>query len=344
MLVIGSGPAGIAAAGALKAEGVSFDWVDREGVIGGAYARMYPKLLLSSPTRFNRLLGRAPRAGEYMSAAEEKVFLAGLCAELAISPRREGVSSVARAAGGFEVRFESGEARAYRFVVAATGMFEFPNLRTYPEQESAGVDARHARDWDGPERYRGKKLLIVGAGMTGIELAEEAARAGVPSALSARRPPKLIPQKFLGLDLHYWAAPWGNLPGFFFRSYCRRWPAIPGTDLGFKAFARAGTIRVLPEFTGFSGRDALFSDGKKERFDALVFATGYRYAAGYLPPDVAREPAGHPAARRNESVSWPGLFLIGFPCAGRIESAFLRGAALDAPPLARRIKARLAGA
>jgi hypothetical protein len=83
-----------------------------------------------------------------------------------------------------------------------------------------------------------------------------------------------------------------------------------------------------------------FEDGHVAPIDRVIHATGFRFATPFLPPEVRRARAGHVEARHGESVSWPGLFVVGTPCAAHVNSEFLRGIAKDAPQVAERIKER----
>ncbi len=106
------------------------------------------------------------------------------------------------------------------------------------------------------------------------------------------------------------------------------------------ALRAAGLIEVRPKLVQIEKAEAQFSDGTKARFDLVVLATGFRFDTPFLPPEVARAPAGHVLAKKGESISWPGLFLVGAPCAAHISSEFLRGVKKDAPLLAGRIAGR----
>jgi hypothetical protein len=74
----------------------------------------------------------------------------------------------------------------------------------------------------------------------------------------------------------------------------------------------------------------IFRDGVRERFDVIVCATGYRHDTPFLAQEAR-------AADACESRLCPGLFLLGSPCARRLNSAFLRGIAADAQAIAQRI-------
>src|SRR5262249_19021215 len=132
-----------------------------------------------------------------------------------------------------------------------------------------------------------------------------------------------------------------NVPAWVLGPYCDRRPTLPASDLGFARFRREGRIEVRGPVDRFEGAAACFRDGARQEFDAVVLATGCRFAMPFLPAEVARASAGHPRAEAGESVSWPGLYFIGTPCARGLSSEFLRGIAKDAPALARRIAARL---
>ena len=98
---------------------------------------------------------------------------------------------------------------------------------------------------------------------------------------------------------------------------------------------------VRPALTRMDpGGAAWFADGARATFAGIVAATGYEFATPFLPAEVARAPAGHVMARQAESVSWPGLFVVGTPCADRLDSEFLRGMARDAATVSRTILKR----
>jgi hypothetical protein len=94
----------------------------------------------------------------------------------------------------------------------------------------------------------------------------------------------------------------------------------------------------MPAVARWDGRRATFADGAQATCDLVVAATGYRFDTPFLPDEVARAPGGHLRARRCQSVSWPGLYVLGTPCSGRLDSPFLRGMARDAETIARRIE------
>jgi putative flavoprotein involved in K+ transport len=369
VLVIGAGPAGLAVAACLKREGVSTHLVDRRGQAGGAFLTMYPGITLLSPARYTSLPGlRLDCAGEYVTVPEYRAYLERYAAHHGLTPQQAEVLRVERRGRGFLVHFAGAETPDfYDAVVVATGMFDHPvwpavpglcatamsavggraaadtAVAHSPGLTDGNLEVLHAHDWPGPEPFRGRRLLIVGGATGAVELAEEYARGGSAVTVSARSGIRIAPQRLLGRDLHDYAyLLLDKIPGWLAKSYCSRRPTLPGTDLGFKRYRREGLIRVRGALQRVEGKRVFFSGGDSDEFDAVVLATGYQFRTPFLPEEeVARGEAGHPVGAGGESLSWPGLYLVGMPCGRTLASEFLRGIAQDAPEVARKIRARL---
>ncbi len=342
ILVIGAGPAGLATAACLNHAELPFRWVDRQGEVGGAYSQIYGGMTLASPARYSGLPDLPVEVpGEYVTAAEYFAYLRGYASKKQLKPERGMVESIKRMKNEFLVGFSEGAQERYEAVVVATGMFDHPY---FPKID--GLDrerASHAHDWPGPGAFRGRKVLIIGGGVSGVELAEELAGQGTPVVVSAKRGKvRTTPQRVFGRDVHDYAVIVERFPRWILGSFCARHPAFPGTDLGFNNFLRDGLIRVLPEVVRGVGQRIHFQNGLLEEFDSIILATGYKFQTPFLGPEVERSPAGVPRSCCLESRSWPGLYFMGFPCARGLDSEFLRGMARDAHVLARLIKERLA--
>jgi len=364
-IIIGAGPAGLATAACLRSAGVSADLVDRAGEPGGAYREIYPRITLASPAALDSLPGLPLQTpGTYLTAGDYHAYLRRYAAHAGLAIEPGQVRSVRRdAAGdgnsdgtrdgkgdGFVV--DAGD-RSWRvrFVVVATGMWGRPVVPVVPGLDSCGVPFLHARDWRGPRSISAgagaggdatPALLVIGGATSAVEIAEEAATAGLPVTLAVRSRLHVARQSFLGRDVHHWIGPVAALPSWVAPGHCANRPTLPGTDRGFSRLRDQGRISVRPALARVDpGGDASFSDGGRARFGAIVAATGYRFATPFLPGDVARAPAGHLLARHAESLSWPGLFVVGTPCADRLDSEFLRGIARDAATVSRTIAARL---
>jgi putative flavoprotein involved in K+ transport len=334
----------------LRDAGVPFVLVDREGEPGGAYRALHDGITLASPAALDGLPGVAfDWPTTYVGVADYRAYLMNYARRAALEVTAGEVATVDRSDGGFVARLAAGNALRARAVVVATGMWSSPRWPDTPGLDRPGPRVLHARDWRGPAALLppGGALLIIGGATSAVEIAEEAARAGVRVTVAARRKIRLTPATLLGRDVHHFIGPLERLPPWLARGYCARLPTLPATDRGFARLRAEGRIEVRPaplELEGdpTSGVRVRFGDGSRGTFDAVVAATGYHFATPFLPPEVARTPAGQLVARHNESVSWPGLYVVGAPCANRVDSEFLRGIARDAPLVARAIAAQLA--
>jgi putative flavoprotein involved in K+ transport len=347
-LVVGAGPAGLATAACLRAAGVSVRVVDRAGEPGGAYREIYHRITLASPAALDSLPGLPLEVPcEYATAGDYHAYLLRYAARASIAIERAEVQSIRRdggadGAGRFLVDAGSRSWSA-RFVVVATGMWGAPVIPRIDGLATCGVPFLHARDWRGPRSLigAGGPLLVIGGASSAVEIAEEAAEANLAVTLAVRSRIHVARQSFLGRDVHHWIGPIAGLPSWIARGYCANRPTLPGTDRGFSRLRAGGKIVVRPALTRVDpGGVAWFADGARAAFAGIVAATGYEFATPFLPAEVARAPAGHVLARQAESVSWPGLFVVGTPCADRLDSEFLRGMARDAATVSRKILER----
>ena len=342
VLIIGAGPAGMATASCLQREGVSFDLIDRCGQCGGAYRQIHDGLTLLSPACYTQLPGLPIRcAGEYVTVPEYRGYLDEYARHFGLRAEPREVRAIERSSDGFPVQFTGLDAPSeYAVVVVATGMFDSPFV---PDQRlGLGETERrilHSRDWPGAAPFAGRRVLVVGGGMSGVEIAEECAHAGVEATLSSRRRIRLVRQRLFGRDIHHWVHLVSHrLPLWTLGSFCDRLPAFPAFDRGFRELCADRKIIVRPELLQLNQHSASFADGSRSDFDVIVFATGYQFQTPFLPGAIARGSRGQPLAHNNHSRTWPNLFFIGFPCARILPSEFLRGIALDAPIVARRIR------
>jgi len=341
-LIVGAGPAGLSVAACLREEKVPFRLVDRYGVAGGAYSRVYEKIVLASPTRFNSLPGfplRYPR--EYIPIKDLEQYFLAYADHHRLSPEKLEVERIEKNGKRFRVKMKGAQDwEEFHFVIVATGIFDFSYVPPVKGLSRTGpLEFFHSKDWKGPENFTGKRLLIVGSATSAVEIAEECVHAGLPASMSVKKKKvKILPQRFLGRDLH------DSLP-FFERlprlsgSFCLGHKTFPATDLGFGKFVKEGKIKIYPEILSLERNEAVFEDGSKENFDAMVFATGYRYERPFLSFPIRYWPhTNSPLTHsQGESVSCENLYFIGTPCAIRLTSSLIRGMARDAPVIARSV-------
>src|SRR4051812_14812348 len=177
VLVVGAGPAGLAVAACLRRRGIEPLVVDRGGAVGGSWQARYDRLHLHTPRVQSALPGlRIPgRFGRWVSRDDMAAYLRAYAVHHDLHPRF-GVEVRDLQRDGEWWRAETGgEPIAARQVVLACGYNREPALPAWPGRETFGGELIHSCAYRSPEPYRGKDVLVVGAGNTGAEIVADLA-------------------------------------------------------------------------------------------------------------------------------------------------------------------------
>jgi putative flavoprotein involved in K+ transport len=212
-----------------------------------------------------------------------------------------------------------------RTVVAATGFFGQPNLPHLSGQADFRGRILHAADYQRPEPFRQQRVVVVGGGNAAVQIGVELAQVA-RTTLATRRPLRYIPQRLLGHDIHFWL----RLSGLDGTQWLDE-QSMPVFDRGhYREAVASGRPDQRPMFERFSPDGVIWSDGRSEKVDAVIFATGYRPHLGYLAGLGALDESGRVAQRQGVSLTVPGLYFVGLPRQRSVASATLRGAGADA--------------
>jgi putative flavoprotein involved in K+ transport len=338
-VVVGAGPAGLAAAAMLRRAGVDVLVLERGDRPGASWRAQYRSLRLHTVRSLSALPGAPlPRSyGRWVAGTDFLAYLEGYAARERLEIRTgTAVRRVDADEAGLVLASDAGPITAAA-VVIATGYNREPVV---PEWADGRVV--HSSGYRDAEPYRGRAVLVIGAGNSGSDIALDLARGGARRVwVSVRTPPGLVPRQALGLPAQVAAIPLARAPrrlgdaiaalerrlflgdlaahglgaggdGVFTR-HARRC-ALPTLDHGFARAVRAGSIAVVPAVEAIAGEEVVLRGGGCLRPDAIVAATGYRPALaplaghlGVLGPDglpLHHGGAVHPAA--------PGLHFTGF--------------------------------
>ncbi|MGZ3119794.1 flavin-containing monooxygenase [Streptomyces sp. H62] len=345
--VIGGGQSGLATAHALLRRGLRPVVLEASDRAAGSWPRYYDSLTLFSPARYSSLPGMPfPGADRdrYPHRDEVVAYLTAYAGRLDADIRTNcRVRAVRRTGGGaFEVDFEDGDRLSARAVVAASGTFGRPHRPALPGLEEYTGQVLHAADYRAPAPLAGRRVVVVGAGNSAVQIAAELAETARVT-LATRGPVKFAAQHIFGRDLHFWTkhtrldtAPLGRL--------LSRPPAQPVLDDGrYRAALAAGRPERRPLFTGADATKVVWPGGEREEVDAVVLATGYRPDLPYLADlDGALDVAGNPRHREGLATGAPGLAFVGLEWQRSLSSNSLRGVGRDADRVARRLAANLA--
>jgi putative flavoprotein involved in K+ transport len=338
-VIIGAGPAGLAAAAGLARRGIAYTLLERGPAPAAALRAVDPDMALFSPARLSRLRGmELPHAGRYPTFRELIAALDQFAERNAITVHTgRAVTAVERRGGGerggFTVRTDAGELRASH-VINATGIVGAPRL---PEDIAAlRLPWQHSLHVRKPDIAAARRLLVVGAGASAADVLEQwlaARRPGDRAWIAARSPIRALPAAVLGVDLHYWLWALEHLPG--------RWLA-PARDpiwgLEIPRAIRRGTIERV-QIARYGDAAIELAGGAAIEPDLIVFATGFRHDTRHLGGLIERDAAGWPIAHECESRRAPGVLVLGARYGRTIASPTLRGIARDAEVVCARIAA-----
>jgi putative flavoprotein involved in K+ transport len=344
VLVIGAGQAGLAAGYHLQRANLKFAILEASSQPTGSWPAYYDSLKLFSPARYSSLPGLAfPGNPEHYPTRDEVVaYLRQYASHFHLPIIVQAcVHNISRAPGDvFQVQTVDGRLFTANYLVAATGAFNKPYFPTLPGQEGFKGQILHTASYRHPEPFIGKRVIVVGAGNSAVQVAVELAQ-HTQVTLTSREPVRFRSQRIWGKDVHFWLT-LSRLDTIPTRIYDLSKGASGVLDTGiYQEAMRARKPAYRPMFTGFTEDGVIWSDGTNEPVDAVIFATGYRPNLDFLAALNEIQPNGYPKQREGISTHTPGLYYVGLSMQRSHASATIRGVGNDAAHVVKHIKQAL---
>lgn len=313
VVVVGAGQAGLAAAWYLRHAGLDFLVLDAAEGPGASWRTCWDSLRLFTPARFCTLPGMPfPGDPDHYPGKDEVPDYFGAYIEKFDLPVRFGhrVTALRHDEGGkgFLVGTDTTPIRA-RQVVVAVGAYHQPHIPYLARRLDADLFTVHSSDYRNPGQVPCGTVLVVGAGNSGVQIADELADTHTV-LLSQGAPCPRLPRSVLGRDIFWWLDRTGviRLPlrTSFGRRFGTRDPLF-GVDPG--QLAREGRVRLVARATDGEGKEIVLADKARVKPDAVVWATGYRTDWTWLAPEL-RGPGAQPRHRAGVAEP-PGLYFLG---------------------------------
>ncbi|QEV04561.1 ArsO family NAD(P)H-dependent flavin-containing monooxygenase [Streptomyces prasinus] len=317
VVVVGGGQAGLAAGYHLRRRGLEFVILDAEAAPGGSWQHMWDSLHLFSPAEHSSLPGRLmpTQAGETYPRAQHVVDYLTDYEERYALPMQHGirVDAVRRGAGRLLVEADCGTWRA-RAVISATGTWSRPFVPAIAGRGVFTGRQLHTVNYRSPADFAGQRVIVVGGGNSGAQIAADLSLDGhVGVTWATRRPPRFLADDIDGRAL------------FDVATARRRALDVGRTDTG--GVASLGDIVVVPPvraardiglltaramFTELTATGVRWPDGTWAAVDTVIWCTGFRPALAHLAPLGLRGRRGHIATDGTQAIGEPRLHLLGY--------------------------------
>lgn len=327
VVVIGGGQAGLSAAYHLQRRGFSplrtagsvstYVVLDANVAPGGAWQHRWASLRMVTVNGIHELPGHAVPPADPAAASRDVLpaYFADYEERFGLDVRRPvRVTAVRRAdedpRGRLLVETDAGTWAA-RYVINATGTWTRPFWPRYPGQQRFRGRQLHVADYLSADEFAGRRVVIVGAGISAVQLLDEVSRVADTFWVTRRAPEWQedefdVPARVAAIAGVEERVRRGLPPG----------SVIAVTGMHWTPWARAAQARGVlvrhPMFASIEEDGVRMPDGSFEPADVILWATGFRPALDHLAPLRLRTPEGGFRVENGRSMDEPRLFLIGY--------------------------------
>ncbi|NJL28187.1 MAG: NAD(P)-binding domain-containing protein [Thermoanaerobaculia bacterium] len=343
--IIGAGSSGIVAAKVLQEHGLTVEVFEKGSEIGGnwrfrndngqsaAYASLH---INTSKTRM--AFSDFPMPDDYPPYPHHSQILAyfqSYVSHFGLRPAirfQTEVAEVIPDGEGWRVRLASGEQRRYRAVLVANGHHWCPKLPSFPGEFHGRCFHSHA--YKNPAGLEGKRVLVVGIGNSGVDIACEVSRVASQAFLSTRRSAYVLPKFAFGRPIDLFTTPLSShlpkaLQLLAFKLILRTvqgpqeafgvprprhglLEAHPTVSQDLLNLVGHGRIKIKPNLERLAGDRVVFDDGSEEPIDVIIYATGYHVRFPFLAQELVDTSENEVALYRHAiHPRLPRLFFIG---------------------------------
>lgn len=342
--VVGGGPAGLSLARTFLRHGIPFDIYERHSDVGGLWDQSNPGSpvydsahFISSKTQSHYHDFPMPNHyPDYPSNRQIHGYMQAFADAYGLRDHIRFNTSVEKAElqadGSWQVKLSTGETKQYGSLVCANGTNWHPVMPEYPGNFTG--EMRHAVTFRSMDEFRGKRVLVIGAGNSGCDIACDAAKRADAAFISLRRGYHFLPKHLFGIPADVFAHEGPHLPmwltqrifGVILRILNgdltrlglqkpdhRLFETHPILNTQLLHYLGHGDIEAKPDVERFEGNTVHFKDGTSEEIDLVLCATGYTWKVPYVDPSVFAWKSGKPDLYMNLfSREHPTLHALGF--------------------------------
>ena len=349
-LVVGGGQAGLSVGYFLARHGLPFVILDSNERIGDSWRNRWDSLRLFTPARYDGLAGMpfpAP-AHSFPTKNEMADYLEAYARRFDL-PVRTGVRVDGLSRQGGQYVVTAGERRfTAEHVVVAMASYQFPRIPPFADELDPATFQLHSRDYRSPDQLRDGKVLIVGAGNSGSEIALEIARGHrtwmsgrdtghIPFRINGLAARLLLQRLVLRLLFHRLLTiktPMGRKVRPKVLSQGGPLIRIKPSDL------KAAGIERVPRVVGVLRGSPVLEDGRVLEVENVIWCTGFHPGFSWIDLPVF-ESNGIPKHDGGVAIGESGLYFIGLPFIYAFSSTMIHGVGRDAERIVQAIDERL---
>jgi hypothetical protein len=343
--IIGAGPSGLAGARALDRAGVAFDGYESGAEVGGLWnidnprSTMYESAhLISSRTTTEFAEFPMDSTIDYPGHRELRRYFGDYAAAFDLARHFRFNTEVERLsrtdAGGWLLRARGADGsiseETYSGVILANGTLAEPWVPSFPGEFTGEI--QHTSSYKKASSFAGKRVLVIGAGNSGCDIAVDAVHHAASVDMSVRRGYYFVPRYLFGkpsdtlnqgrplparikqaVDTRVLRAFTGDPVRFGFPppDY-RLYESHPIVNTLILGHLGQGDLAIRPDVDRFDGETVHFTDGTSGDYDLILLATGYRLSYPFVDAEELNWTGMSPRVYLNIfPPSFNGLFLLG---------------------------------
>lgn len=321
--IIGAGAAGLGTLKVMSDLGFEVDCFERTGMLGGHWNTDYDALHLITPRSLSRFdeMPMPDHYPNYPSKDQVAAYLNSFADEFGLRERVTFNTEIVGTrpvnggdgADGWIVSFGDGSEREYDGVLIANGHLWNPVVPAI----AAGFTGKqlHSHDYQNTDDIEGDRVLVIGTGNSGCDLAVDAAQHRIRTSISVRSGHYYLPKTFFGkppseLEFLTSLSPSeGDLARRLLAKVAVGTPAEYGLPMPehetlaenapivndlLLYWIQHGRVEVRPGIDRFEGKNVHFTDGTVEEYSTILWATGFSAHVPFIEEGLVQESNGVP--------------------------------------------------
>ncbi|AOM06555.1 NAD(P)/FAD-dependent oxidoreductase [Bacillus cereus] len=339
LIIIGAGQAGLTMGYYLKQEGYNFLLLEAGKRVGDSWRNRYDSLQLFTPRSYSSLPGMAliGEKNEFPYKDEIATYLEEYARHFQLPVQLQTEVLKIKKEEIFELHTPT-EILQTKKVIIASGAFQQPFIPSVSANLSSHIFQIHSSQYKSPSQIPKGKVLVVGGGNSGMQIAVELAKTHEVT-VSISHPLTFLPLQLFGKSIFNLLEKVGLLYAEINTKRGRWFQKRKDPIFGFegKKLIRNGAIKLQEKVVSASRNNIMFQNGDTYSAESIIWSTGFVQNYNWIEIEQAVNEKGFPNHIKGISPV-KGLYYIGLPWQSQRGSALICGVGKDAEYVLSEIK------